>query len=1115
MGERTPKPATFAASEEEEASSSVGEASPTRTSDAVETPKADESSTSAARKDERKPSGRDARGPCRGKAAVYLTKSCNDIGEVDAEPQSPLSPSPGTTPKWPSTPNVAPSDSRKSTKRTPSHPGRRHSFSGTLASQGSLGDGMRDSGSKKPTFFPPSFYSSGGGESHAQPSASSSGGGQSATRAARIGEFVDVLGDRVIQELGMRIDKTMNDGIARILAASERVAKKLIKSMKEQEDALSTKITTDLVQGLLQQLTQRLIACEATGDSQSGRQSSQGLQALGRAISGQTDQSDQRDGNQGKLPAIPPHPGVHQGLPASHLFPTVAQLGASSSAGFNLGPRQQVGPQQRFKEPNSPKLRGKRGSFRNKAPSEASEFDIFDPERMTYGSSIGGDELAVYRANTGDGRDTTNTINSIAIMPTQDVAPAPRFEPPPAPRLEPSNFMANRGGVRPLAFPKQMKRKPGQKPARTQEEIMSRVHEQQVRQFTIERIDSIGALSALRLQQLQQERQERQSERAAERQSFQAAERQSLQAEWQSPEEGGLFRIPTIDSIRSFISPVATSSAAAYARGSPNTVKTSLPGTPSPFSVAAPNVFTGVPVGGLSSTDDVDDWTESPDNVMNKVASRPSRQNTSDCESCLPGDRASTANSLAAALGDFAEGPERGVTVERHRIATPTATLTTNSSDKRPYDSDGPNLRSCERLQTSSELLHRRVGELTGSVRASLVVPEVSTNEVGSDDSEMVRRRSHCSMTVRDGAEITRCTSAFYEGPPWILGLAGLVPFSAESTLCLWYQRIIFLLVVLSSILLMEGALIWDDVECVHAECDGGATPQIRGYFSDVPICAGAVIGLILLGSPRGSHCLLDAYDLLLSFMRCQGLLDTWLHSTRYDVPLVFTLWLSGLVLRAAPCFTETEYFQADGSAGQALRLVAYGFISLVFLSLIYCVSHICRALATTVDLFSCGVVDHPIVQEIANEWNILQAVLRKTSATLEYSFFVLQFSGSASVLLCAVDIAMSDRRMAVAVSVAATVLLNLSMVRMVFSAAAISDKCGRVPPLINSLCFGEGTEEARQYVIQYILHSAAGFYVFDVRLCTGMALKLIYFWCVVTAGLSAQILPHLRTGRT
>jgi len=74
--------------------------------------------------------------------------------------------------------------------------------------------------------------------------------------------------------------------------------------------------------------------------------------------------------------------------------------------------------------------------------------------------------------------------------------------------------------------------------------------------------------------------------------------------------------------------------------------------------------------------------------------------------------------------------------------------------------------------------------------------------------------------------------------------------------------------------------------------------------------------------------------------------------------------------------------------------------------------------------------------------------------------------------------------------------------------AAGVSDKCARVPSLINACNFSaDPLDEDRQYVVQYLLNSAAGFYVFEVRLTSEMILKCVYIVIAVAFALTTKVL--------
>lgn len=65
-----------------------------------------------------------------------------------------------------------------------------------------------------------------------------------------------------------------------------------------------------------------------------------------------------------------------------------------------------------------------------------------------------------------------------------------------------------------------------------------------------------------------------------------------------------------------------------------------------------------------------------------------------------------------------------------------------------------------------------------------------------------------------------------------------------------------------------------------------------------------------------------------------------------------------------------------------------------------------------------------------------------------------------------------------------------------VFKAAAISEKCSRVPALVNAWYASEEVVDLNvQYVVRYIVDSNAGFYIRGVRLTAFWALKFSYIF--------------------
>lgn len=176
-------------------------------------------------------------------------------------------------------------------------------------------------------------------------------------------------------------------------------------------------------------------------------------------------------------------------------------------------------------------------------------------------------------------------------------------------------------------------------------------------------------------------------------------------------------------------------------------------------------------------------------------------------------------------------------------------------------------------------------------------------------------------------------------------------------------------------------------------------------------------------------------------------------------------------------------------------------------MALLYCISHVCRALATLIDGFCVDFVlsrDHSsAVGEAVKSWNKLQATLRRATCALDNCFLVL--------FTCAVLAVFLPILVSPSFSVAVPgVLFSIGVASVSFACVSITSKCDRVPVIINSLSFGEdGISAERQYIVSYIVQSLAGFYILEVRFTPAMVLKTAYFSVAIIFALHTQILKR------
>jgi len=138
---------------------------------------------------------------------------------------------------------------------------------------------------------------------------------------------------------------------------------------------------------------------------------------------------------------------------------------------------------------------------------------------------------------------------------------------------------------------------------------------------------------------------------------------------------------------------------------------------------------------------------------------------------------------------------------------------------------------------------------------------------------------------------------------------------------------------------------------------------------------------------------------------------------------------------------------------------------------------------------------------EVESTWNLTQAVLRKASESVENCLLALCIVVAFTIPMLLVDVAILGKPSASVTGALPAFLVTCGVLHVLYLASMISEKCACVPPLVNAISFGAGSDRERQRTVEYIKNSAAGFYVFNLRLTMSTVLKLMYVWCFVAMG--------------
>jgi len=249
---------------------------------------------------------------------------------------------------------------------------------------------------------------------------------------------------------------------------------------------------------------------------------------------------------------------------------------------------------------------------------------------------------------------------------------------------------------------------------------------------------------------------------------------------------------------------------------------------------------------------------------------------------------------------------------------------------------------------------------------------------------------------------------------------------------------------------------------------------------------------------------------LLVSYARRQEICEAWIASMRYHALGLGILWTISVLLRVYTLWLRSPVPLMDKAAA-----ASFAVTSLVFMAIMLGILHVSVALSMIIDSYTAQFdnttkfkLDYSVY-----EWNLLQAILRKVSVSVQKSFLVLQSTALTMVLLAGSNLYRGDFRSGASAAawLCSSATLVVGVVFIFFKAAGVSERCMRMPALINSLDFGKQVDTRRHFLVEFISYSGAGFYVGEVRLTTAIAIKLTYFGCVVAFAIITQL--YYKTG--
>lgn len=326
----------------------------------------------------------------------------------------------------------------------------------------------------------------------------------------------------------------------------------------------------------------------------------------------------------------------------------------------------------------------------------------------------------------------------------------------------------------------------------------------------------------------------------------------------------------------------------------------------------------------------------------------------------------------------------------------------------------------------------------------------------------------------------------------WALRLGGVLPLSAEH---FWASLVYQCAVLLLHTTILGGL-------AMQARTSFSAGASVPFALSDLVLAAGSVGGLLAVVVSRGHKGLQTILWELEESNEQQDFQSTVDAGTAVDTLVTFTVWLAFLSDRLT-FITLT----ADGlPLTQVLRHAAVLVTSAELTLLVLVVLRVVRNLSGLVDGFCSRFLEGTEYISAVTAWNVLQAKVRTASAAVEACFAVLL----SCIVLLALAMAFEVHPLRGAEwALTASGLLILATSQILLRAAGVTDACVRISQLVNSTNLSDNTMDAeRMYLVDYITASGAGFYLFNVRLGAGIAIKVFHYTGLLTFTLARLVLP-------
>lgn len=278
------------------------------------------------------------------------------------------------------------------------------------------------------------------------------------------------------------------------------------------------------------------------------------------------------------------------------------------------------------------------------------------------------------------------------------------------------------------------------------------------------------------------------------------------------------------------------------------------------------------------------------------------------------------------------------------------------------------------------------------------------------------------------------------------------------------------------------------------------------GLVSDLSVALGGMASFIAVGALWNSGDILACFKLM-SFRTwdCDCLND-WVRGSRQEHLISFCVWTFAVISKAVCVSVWMSPSWHASDTRLVFSVLPFALCSGMILAVSSCMAQTSLGLAALVDGFCSCFVETKDIEHSVHEWNVLQAMLRTACLSVQRCYLVLHVVVAGAMLLSAADFAVKFDDIWEAASLMPLMIIIVAVMRVLFNAAEVTSKCGRVPAFINSLDFGKKVDADRQYIVDYVIQSAAGFYAYEVRITSFLEFKFIYLSLVLAVALANEL---------